>query len=114
MGVKFLSRGEGRLIVLFRGMIALLFMALILAFSFNSLVVDPAHEADELPVMTSFSSNDPTLWMSQDVYIVVVRISLSSTSSVDHPSLGSRHMEILHGRNEEYFHHCRRRRHGVW
>ena len=84
-------RGEGRQIVLFRGLIALVFMALILSFAFNSLIIDPAQEADKLPVTTSMFANDPTLWMSQDVYVVVVRISLLFMLSVDHPSLGSSH-----------------------
>ena len=70
-------------------MIALLLMALVLAFAFNSLIVGPAQEVDELPVVTSFLGNDPSLWMSQDVYVVVVRIFLSFGSSVNHPSLGS-------------------------
>ena len=84
-------RGEGRRIVLFRGLIALLFMALILSFAFNSLIIDPAQEADELPVKTSMFANDPTLWMSQDVYVVVVRIFLSFILSIDHPCLGTPH-----------------------
>ena len=82
-------RGEGRRIVLLRGLIALVFMALILSFAFSSLIIDPVQEANELPVKTSMFAKDPTLWMSQDVYVVVIRIFLSIISSVDHPSLGS-------------------------
>ena len=73
VNLKISLRGEGRRIVLSRGIIALLFMALILAFAFSSLIVDPAHEASELPVMTSFFAKDPSTWMAQKLYIIVVR-----------------------------------------
>jgi len=46
-------------------------MTLILGFAFSSLIVDPAREASKLPVMTSFSANDPKNWTSENVYIVV-------------------------------------------
>lgn len=52
---------------------SLLFLVLILAFAFSSLIVDPAHEASELPVMTSFFAKDPSTWMAQKLYIIVVR-----------------------------------------
>ena len=104
-------RGEGRQIVLFRGLIALVFMALILSFAFNSLIIDPAQEADKLPVKTSMFPNDPTLWMSQDVYVVVVCIFLSFNLSVDHLSLGTPHWSKCRAAISFL---CGCRRHGDW
>ena len=96
MGIKILFRREGRQIVLFRGLIALVFMALILSFAFNSLIIDPVQEVNEMPVKTSMFAKDPTWWMSQDVYVVVVRIFLSFILSVDHSSLGTPHKSNGH------------------
>lgn len=99
-GSKIWIRGKGRQLILFRG-----FMALVLLFAFNSLV-DLAHpEADGLPVMTSFFAKEPTLWMSQDVYIVVVRKSLSFILFVDNPSLGN--PAILRARHYKSFGYCK-------
>ena len=114
MESKILFRVEGRRIVLFRGLIALLFMALILSFAFSSLIIDPVQEANELPVKTSMFAKDPTLWMSQDVYVVVVRIFLSFILSVDHPSLGTPHISKIRVGLNKFFFHCRCGRHGDW
>ena len=86
-------------------------MALILSFAFSSLIIDPVQEADELPVKTSMIANDPALWMSQDVYIVVVRMFLSFILSVDHPSLGT---PLRSKCSAPTFFLCRCGRHGDW
>ena len=67
-------RGEGNSIVLPRGIIAFIFVALVLVFTFNAVVLDPMHEADEVPVRIGMSRHPLDKWYLSDVNVVVVRI----------------------------------------
>ena len=49
-------------------------VALVLVFTFNAVVLDPMHEADEVPVRVGMSRHPLDKWYLSDVNVVVVRI----------------------------------------
>ena len=67
-------REEEDCIVLSRGIIAFIFVALILVFTFSAVVLDPMHEADEVPVRIGMSRPSPVEWGPSEVNVVVVRM----------------------------------------
>lgn len=57
--------------VLSRGMVALIFVALLLGFGFTTIIIDPLHESNEVPVRIGMSPPDSRL-KNADVTVVVV------------------------------------------
>ena len=54
----FSFRGEGKEMVLSRGMAALVFLVLLLGFAFTTIIIDPLHESNEVPVRVGMSSRE--------------------------------------------------------
>ena len=70
-----LYRSEGKWIVRSRGIVAIIFIVLILGLALNSLVIDPIYETNaEVPVKISMSRGNPGILLEGfDVNVIVVR-----------------------------------------
>ena len=71
---SFYYRSEGKWIVRSRGIVAIIFIVLILGLALNSLVIDPIYETNEVPVKTSASRGNPGILLEGfNINVIVVR-----------------------------------------
>ncbi len=78
----FSFRGEGKKVVLSRGMVALAFLILLLGFAFTTIIIDPLHESNEVPVRVGMSPHESRSDYAGVTVVVVGTKTLKMKSSV--------------------------------
>jgi hypothetical protein len=57
--------------VLSRGVVALIFVAVLLGFAFTTIIIDPLHESNEIPVRVGMSPPDSRLEYAGVTVVIV-------------------------------------------